>query len=596
MDMVIGMTRDIYIRWTEWENRQLGDPDLTREMQEIMSDLEHREERICDCCYKDLEFGTGGLREIMGVGTNRMNIWTVSRASRGYAAYLKESLKECHKPGGTGGIKLVIAYDSRLKSREFARIAAEVFAASGFQVYIFPELAPTPMLSYAVRYLGCDGGVVITASHNPAQYNGYKVYGPDGGQITGAAAKEISAKIRQVDLFSDEHRVGFDAAVQEGKISYIDSTLVEAYYQAVSEEAFGGEVDRSIGIVYSPLNGTGLKPVCAVLERNGFTNVSVVEEQREPDGHFPTCPAPNPEKAEAMTLAIRDAKRLGRGLVLATDPDCDRVGIAVKTSEGDYRLLSGNETGVLLLDYVARRHSEAGTMPARPVSVKTIVTSDLAGKVAQSYGIEMRDVLTGFKYIGEQIGLLEADGGEGRFIMGLEESYGYLSGTYVRDKDGVNAALLICEMAGYYSRMGMTLEQVLETIYQKYGYYLNTQYTCTFSGGDGTQRMEILMDRIRGEMISFPGFDGNRMVRADDYWLSCSYLPEEEKIPLELPKSNVLKMVWEDGSSLTVRPSGTEPKLKVYMTAIAESGEGALRKEEKMKRDIWFLPEILRKI
>lgn len=593
---MIGMTRDIYIRWTEWENRQLGDPDLTREMQEIMSDLEHREERICDCCYKDLEFGTGGLREIMGVGTNRMNIWTVSRASRGYAAYLKESLKECHKPGGTGGIKLVIAYDSRLKSREFARIAAEVFAASGFQVYIFPELAPTPMLSYAVRYLGCDGGVVITASHNPAQYNGYKVYGPDGGQITGAAAKEISAKIRQVDLFSDEHRVGFDAAVQEGKISYIDSTLVEAYYQAVSEEAFGGEVDRSIGIVYSPLNGTGLKPVCAVLERNGFTNVSVVEEQREPDGHFPTCPAPNPEKAEAMTLAIRDAKRLGRGLVLATDPDCDRVGIAVKTSEGDYRLLSGNETGVLLLDYVARRHSEAGTMPARPVSVKTIVTSDLAGKVAQSYGIEMRDVLTGFKYIGEQIGLLEADGGEGRFIMGLEESYGYLSGTYVRDKDGVNAALLICEMAGYYSRMGMTLEQVLETIYQKYGYYLNTQYTCTFSGGDGTQRMEILMDRIRGEMISFPGFDGNRMVRADDYWLSCSYLPEEEKIPLELPKSNVLKMVWEDGSSLTVRPSGTEPKLKVYMTAIAESGEGALRKEEKMKRDIWFLPEILRKI
>lgn len=593
---MIGMTRDIYIRWTEWENRQLGDPDLTREMQEIMSDLEHREERICDCCYKDLEFGTGGLREIMGVGTNRMNIWTVSRASRGYAAYLKESLKECHKPDGTGGIKLVIAYDSRLKSREFARISAEVFAASGFQVYIFPELAPTPMLSYAVRYLGCDGGVVITASHNPAQYNGYKVYGPDGGQITGAAAKEISAKIRQVDLFSDEHRLGFDAAVQEGKISYIDSTLVEAYYQAVSEEAFGGEVDRSIGIVYSPLNGTGLKPVCAVLERNGFTNVSVVEEQREPNGHFSTCPAPNPEKAEAMTLAIRDAKRLGRGLVLATDPDCDRVGIAVKTSEGDYRLLSGNETGVLLLDYVARRHREAGTMPARPVSVKTIVTSDLAGKVAQSYGIEMRDVLTGFKYIGEQIGLLEADGGEGRFIMGLEESYGYLSGTYVRDKDGVNAALLICEMAGYYSRMGMTLEQVLETIYQKYGYYLNTQYTCTFSGGDGTQRMEILMDRIRGEMVSFPDFDGNRMVRADDYWLSCSYLPEEEKIPLELPKSNVLKMVWEDGSSLTVRPSGTEPKLKVYMTTIAESGEGALRKEEKMKREIWFLPEILRKI
>ena len=589
------MTQDIYNRWTEWERRQFEDPDLTREMREIMADPVHRDERIHDCCYKDLEFGTGGLREIMGIGTNRMNICTVSRASRGYAAYLKERLEECPGPGGAKGIKLAVAYDSRLKSRDFARVAAEVFAASGFQVYMFPELAPTPMLSYAVRYLGCDGGVMITASHNPAQYNGYKVYGPDGGQITGETAKGISAKISQMDLFSDENRLGFDAAVQAGKIAYIDNGLVDAYYQAVSGEAFGGGIDRNIKIVYSPLNGTGLKPVCGVLERNGFTNISVVEEQREPDGHFSTCPVPNPEKAEAMALAIRDAKRLGSQLVLATDPDCDRVGIGVRTLEGDYRLLSGNETGVLLLDYVARRRRESGTMPAGPISVKTIVTSDLAGKVAQSYGIEMRDVLTGFKYIGEQIGLLEADGGEGRFILGLEESYGYLSGTYVRDKDGVNASLLICEMAGYYSRLGMTLEQVLENLYQRYGYYLNTQYTCTFSGEEGTRRMEVLMEEIRREMVSFPDFAGNRMVKADDYWHSCSYLAEGEKISLKLPASNVVKMTWEDGSTLTVRPSGTEPKLKIYITAIDETREKALHKEQKIKQEIWFLPEILRK-
>lgn len=491
------LSQNISGRWKQWERAILEDPDLSRELNEMKDDREHGEERIHDCFYKDLEFGTGGLRGIMGAGTNRMNIYTVARASQGYAQYLKDSPRQ--------EISLAIAYDSRLKSKEFARTAAEVFAASGIRVYMFPKLVPTPMLSYGVRYLKCDGGVVVTASHNPAEYNGYKVYGPDGGQITGAVAKGILAKISGIHMFSGVEKMDFDTAMKAGYISYIDDTLMEAYYEAVSAEAFGGELDRDIKIVYTPLNGAGLKPVCQVLKRNGFTNISIVEEQREPDGNFPTCPYPNPEKAEALELAIRDAGYLDSDLVLATDPDCDRVGIAVRSLGGNseaiavqsaeghgeagritgqsasrssgYRLLTGNETGVLLLDYVARRRRENGVMPEKPVAAKTIVTTDLAVKVAQAYGVEMRDVLTGFKYIGEQIGILEAKGDEGRFILGMEESYGYLTGSYVRDKDGVNASLLICEMAAYYKMRGLTLEQVLEDIYRQYGYYLNTQLT-----------------------------------------------------------------------------------------------------------------------
>lgn len=603
------LSQNISGRWKQWERAILEDPDLSRELNEMKDDREHGEERIHDCFYKDLEFGTGGLRGIMGAGTNRMNIYTVARASQGYAEYLKDSPRQ--------EISLAIAYDSRLKSKEFARTAAEVFVASGIRVYMFPELVPTPMLSYGVRYLKCDGGVVITASHNPAEYNGYKVYGPDGGQITGAVAKGILAKISGIHMFSGVEKMDFDTAMKAGYISYIDDTLMEAYYEAVSAEAFGGKLDRDIKIVYTPLNGAGLKPVCQVLKRNGFTDISVVEEQRDPDGNFPTCPYPNPEKAEALELAIRDAGYLDSDLVLATDPDCDRVGIAVRSLGGNsevtavqsaeghgeagaitgqsasgssgYRLLTGNETGVLLLDYVARRRRENGVMPEKPVAAKTIVTTDLAVKVAQAYGVEMRDVLTGFKYIGEQIGILEAKGDEGRFILGMEESYGYLTGSYVRDKDGVNASLLICEMAAYYKMRGLTLEQVLEDIYRQYGYYLNTQLTFTFAGEEGSQKMEGIMEEIRRGAALFPALADNKMVRVEDYQASQVFLPEGLHAPLKLPRSNVLKMMWEDGSSLTVRPSGTEPKLKIYISATGENQETARRKEHKIREKIQLL-------
>ena len=593
-DRADGMPRDIYSRWKQWDSVRLEDPDLVREMEAIKHDRERRDERLRECFYKDLDFGTGGLRGIMGLGTNRMNVYTVARASQGYADYLK-----CSRAAGPGagrpaeaessrdsrpGLSLAIAYDSRLKSEEFARAAAEVFAAAGIRVYLFPELVPTPVLSYAVRYLGCSGGVVITASHNPAQYNGYKVYGADGGQITGAVAKGIYGKIAKIDIFTGVRRLEFSRALETGKAVWIGEELMEAYYRDVSKEAFGGEFDRGIDIVYTPLNGTGLKPVCGILRRNGFKNINVVEEQREPDGNFPTCPYPNPEKEEAMSLALRDAKCRGSQLVLATDPDCDRVGIAVRTAEGadGWRLLSGNETGVLLLEYVSERRRELGRMPEHPVAFKTIVTTDLACKVAEAHGVEMRDVLTGFKYIGEQIGLLEAEGEKERFILGLEESYGYLAGTCVRDKDGVISSLLICEMAAYYREKGMTLEQVLHRIYEKHGYYLNTQHTFMFPGESGSREMERIMKEMRETAVTFPPFDGHEMVKADDYLASLSYRPGAEGTPLELPGSNVLKMAWDDGTSLTVRPSGTEPKLKLYVSAIGKHMEDARVKERKL--------------
>ena len=604
-----GMTQEIHSRWRQWNNVCLEDPDLTRELGDIRNDKERGAERLRECFYKDLDFGTGGLRGIMGVGTNRMNVYTVARASQGYADYLKGSSREDVESFGHGerDLSLAVAYDSRLKSEEFARAAAEVFAAAGIRVYLFTELTPTPVLSYAVRYLGCCGGVVITASHNPSQYNGYKVYGADGGQITGAVAKGIYEKISGIDLFSGVERLEIDRALKDGKVVRIGQELMEAYYKAVSREAFGGEIDRSLGIVYTPLNGTGLKPVCEILRRNGFENVHVVEEQREPDGNFPTCPYPNPEKEEAMSLAIRDAELKGSDIVLATDPDCDRVGIAVRTVNGNsgdgnsgdgnpgdgnsgdrsrrqgcYRLLSGNETGVLLLDYVASRRREMGRMPERPVAFKTIVTTDLACKVAGAYGVEMRDVLTGFKYIGEQIGLLEGEGEEERFILGMEESYGYLAGTSVRDKDGVISSLLICEMAAYYKQKGMTLEQVLEQIYQKYGYYLNTQHTFMFPGESGSRKMERIMSKMRQAAVSFPAFGEDRMIKADDYLTSLSYTPGAEATSLKLPKSNALKMIWEDGTSLTVRPSGTEPKLKIYISVMGANMDDARVKERKL--------------
>lgn len=431
-----------YQRWLEEAN------------EELKAELRAMDEAaIEDAFYRNLAFGTGGLRGTIGAGTNRMNIHVVAKASQGLANYL---LSTTEKPS------VVIGYDSRIKSDVFAKVAAGVFAANGVKVHIWPELLPVPTVSYAVRYLHASAGVMITASHNPSKYNGYKVYGPDGCQITTEAAKAILAQIDALDIFADVKTSDFEDGVKSGKIDYIDSSVLDAFIAEVKGQSvlFGDEVNRDVAIVYSPLNGTGLKPVTRALSESGFTNITVVEEQRNPDGNFPTCPYPNPEIREAMELGLQYASRLNADLLIATDPDCDRCGIAVRTGEGDYQLLSGNEVGLLLLDYICSQRQKHGKMPEHPVFIKTIVTMDLAEKIADHYGVETVNVLTGFKFIGEVIGRLEAQGREKDYICGFEESYGYLTGSYVRDKDAVNAAFMICEMFAFYKTRGAVRPQV----------------------------------------------------------------------------------------------------------------------------------------
>lgn len=550
------MTSQVRERWDLWNNQRLEDQDLVEEMAGIQED----EAAISDRFYKELEFGTGGLRGVIGVGTNRMNIYTVAKASQGYADYLN---------AGGDLPSVAISYDSRIKSELFARTAAEVFAANGIRVHMFRELMPTPALSFAVRYLHCSGGVMVTASHNPAKYNGYKVYGADGCQITSKAAKEILGCINQVDAFADVKKMPFEEALADGRISMIGKTTVDAYIQAVSAEMLcGAELNRNVSIVYTPLNGTGRYCVTRALEENGFHNITVVKEQEWPDGSFPTCPYPNPEVREALELAVDYARRTDSELVLATDPDCDRVGIAVRDqSDGEYVLLSGNEVGILLLDYVCRQRIARGNMPERPVAVKTIVTIDMAKRIAADYGVELREVLTGFKYIGEQIGFLEEKGEANRFILGIEESYGYLSGAYVRDKDGVNASLLICEMFAYYKAQGRSLLDALNALYEKYGYCLNTQRSYAFEGEAGFEKMQGIMAAFREE--SPEDFAGKKVISVSDYRRSVTRYQDGTEEEIHLPKSNVLKFWLEDNCSLVVRPSGTEPKLKVYFSVSA---------------------------
>ena len=570
------MTEQAEKSWEEWRSQRLEDPDLTRELEEIQGDQEAVEDRF----YRELEFGTGGLRGVIGAGTNRMNIYTVAKATQGYADYLNAREQ---------APSVSIAYDSRIKSDLFARTAAEVFAANGIKVHIYHELMPTPALSFAVRHLGCSGGVVVTASHNPAKYNGYKVYGSDGCQITTKAAKEILDYIGRVDIFCGVKRRNFDEARREGIISYIGQETVDAYIQAVSSQSLSGKdeedlrVRKEMTIVYTPLNGTGRYCVTRTLKENGFENIVVVKEQEYPDGNFPTCPYPNPEIREAMALGISWAEKTGSDLLLATDPDCDRVGIAVKT-EGRFELLSGNEVGLLLLDYICRRRIALGRMPKQPVAVKTIVTIDLAKKIAARYGVEMREVLTGFKFIGEQIGLLEAQGQADRFILGFEESYGYLSGGYVRDKDGVDASLLICEMAAYYRAQGMTLWDAIQQIYKEYGYCLNTLHSYTFEGAAGFEKMQAIMAEFR---TGFPDEFGGRKVEAvSDYKNSVTRKKNGAEEMIELPVSNVLKFWLEDGASIVIRPSGTEPKLKLYLSVSAQERGQAEELEMRILKDV----------
>lgn len=569
------MIQAIYDKWLRWDRFPLEDSDLREELKRIKADTEKQEQEITDRFYKDLEFGTGGLRGIIGAGSNRLNIYTVARATQGYVKYLNE----------ISGKKIVIAYDSRMKSELFAKKSAEVFAAGGMEVMMFSELMPTPVLSYAIRYLQCDGGIVITASHNPAEYNGYKVYGSDGGQITDSVAGEILRRIQLTDIFDGVQCMDYDQAVSEEKIHYIGSEVIQSYLNMVSKEVFDVGEAKDLSIVYTPLNGTGLKCVLSSLEMNGFDDIKVVEEQRLPDGNFPTCRVPNPEKREALKLGIEYAEKKGSDLVLATDPDCDRVGIAVKTPQG-YELLSGNEIGILLLDYICLRKINSGTLPDHPICMKTIVTTDLAYKIGKSYGVEVQDVLTGFKYIGEKIGILEKNGEKDRFLLGIEESYGYLAGTYVRDKDGVVASLLICEMAVYYKKQGKSLKNVLEDLYKKYGYVINKQYTYTFEGASGADRMKQIMSKLRDDIWKQGIFGGKRIYRAYDYLNKMVFRRDGGEEVIELPKANVCKMFYEDGTSLVIRPSGTEPKLKIYLAVNGNNRTEAEAKEFHLAKSV----------
>ena len=550
-----------YNRWLQC----VKESDLQRELQE----MDRQEDLIADAFYRNLAFGTGGLRGVIGVGTNRMYVYTVSKASQGLADYICKNFSEEKR-------SIAVSYDSRIKSDYFAKVACGVFAANGIHAYIYSELMPTPCLSFAVRSLECAAGIMVTASHNPSKYNGYKVYGADGCQITTEAASMILAEIDKLDLFEDVKKMSFEEGLQKKMVSYIPESVYDEFTDKVKGESFLSDdvsVDKNVSIVYSPLNGTGLKPVLRALKESGYTNITVVKEQEKPDGNFPTCPYPNPEMRKAMELGIKYAEKYDADLLLATDPDCDRVGIAVKDKNGKHILMSGNEVGMLLLDYICTRRIAMGTMPKDPVMIKTIVTIDMAERIAAHYGVRTINVLTGFKFIGEQIGLLEKQGKEESYIFGFEESYGYLSGGYVRDKDAVNGAFLICEMFAYYASRETTLPEKLEELYQTYGYCLNTLHSYEFDGASGFEKMQRIMENFR-EGVSL--FAGKRVLKCLDYSQGLD----------GLPKSDVLKYLLEGNCSVVVRPSGTEPKLKTYISVSAESMEQAEKVEGKIVEEL----------
>jgi len=540
-----------------WLNRAIGDADLIKELKEIENDCE----AISDRFYKDLEFGTGGLRGEIGAGTNRMNIYTVGKATQGLAEYVNSVSKNP---------KVAIAYDSRIKSDVFAKAAASILAANGVKVYIYSELMPTPMLSFAVRYFKCDAGIVITASHNPAKYNGYKAYGSDGCQLNLEASNYVLSIMNKVDIFDGVKTTDFDKAVNDGFIEYIKNDAIESYLDSVQSCSLAKDVDFSkLKLIYTPLHGSGNKPVRKILNRIGIKNVTIVPEQELPDGNFPTAPYPNPEIKQPFELALKLAEKIQPHLLLATDPDCDRVGIAV-AHKGEYKLVTGNEVGALLLNYICEQRTKYSTMPNKPIAVKTIVTTEICKKIADDYSVELIDVLTGFKFIGEQIGLLEAKGEENRYIFGFEESYGYLAGSYVRDKDAVVASMLICEMAAHYIEKGLTLIDVLDSIYKKYGYYYCSQKSYTFEGASGMNHINDIMNNLRKN--SPLEILGSKVFRINDYETSeqCDII-KKVTTEIKLPKSNVITFVCEDGSSIIARPSGTEPKIKFYLNAVSNT-------------------------
>ena len=562
---------EIMAKYDLWRARAIEDADVTAEL----ASVEDNDGEIRDRFYRELAFGTGGLRGVIGAGSNRMNIYTVRKATQGLADYLNDRYASS---------KVAVSFDSRIKSDRFAREAACVLAANGIRVHLFPQLEPTPVLSYAVRYYGCEAGIMVTASHNPAKYNGYKVYGADGCQITDDDAAAVTSFITKVDLFDDVKTMDYDEAVAAGKISLIPDSVLDSYTDKVLEQQVNPGIiaESGLRLVYTPLNGTGNLPVREMLRRVGIQDLTIVKEQELPDGNFPTAPFPNPEIRQAFECALATAKALPQpaDLLLATDPDCDRVGIAVWDG-ADYTLMSGNEVGCLLLDYVVSCRKANGTLPENPVVIKTIVTTNMAKSIAQKYGCELRDLLTGFKYIGEQIGLLEKEGQEHRYVIGFEESYGYLAGGYVRDKDAVVASMLIVEMASYYRKKGLSLLQRMEQLYLEHGFYRNALVNVAFEGEQGMHDMQKLMAGLRE--CPPKTIAGIPVVAVADYGQRVATdLVTGERTPLTLPKSDVLAYTLEGGAGFIVRPSGTEPKVKAYITAIGETPAAAAELEAKL--------------
>ena len=554
-----------------WCENEYFDEDTRAELKSIAGDEKEIEDRF----YKDLEFGTGGLRGVIGNGTNRMNVYIVRKATQGLANFI---IKE-----GTQDKGVAISHDNRRMSREFAQEAALCLAANGIKVYIFPSLRPTPELSFAVRELHCTAGIMVTASHNPAAYNGYKAYGEDGCQMTDVAANTVYDEISKLDMFKDVKIADFDEAVSNGMIEYVDESVYDTYLEKVMEQQVNPGVCKGadLKVVYTPLNGTGNKLVRKVLGKIGVNDVVVVPEQELPDGNFTTCPYPNPEIKEALAKGLELCEKEQPDLLLATDPDADRVGIAVKDYDGSYRLISGNEDGVMLTNYILSCKKASGKLPEKPVVVKTIVTTKLINKLCEKYGCELKNVLTGFKYIGEVILNLEKKHEENRYLFGFEESYGYLSGTYVRDKDAVVASMLVCEMAAYYKKQGKSLAEVIDGLYEEFGYYLNQTYSFEFDGAAGMQKMSDIMTAVRDNTPkSIAGYD---VVKVSDYFLRKETdVATGSVTDIDLPKSNVIALHLADDNAVIIRPSGTEPKIKLYITSVGKDKDNAAEICEKL--------------
>lgn len=561
---------DINAQYKLWLEKAVIDPDLAEELKSV----EGNEDEILDRFYRELEFGTAGLRGVIGAGTNRMNYYTVCRATQGLADFLN---KHFENPS------VAIGYDSRIKSDYFSIEAAKVLAANGVKVYLYEELEPTPCLSFAIRYFKTSSGIILTASHNPAKYNGFKCYNSNGYQMTDEEASETYDFIQQVDYFTGIKSMDFDKAVADGMIEYMGDTVINAFLDEVQKQCVNPDIVKAsdLKVIYTPLNGTGNKPVRAILDRIGVKDVYVVPEQELPDGNFPTCPFPNPEIRQSFECALKMAEEIQPDLLLATDPDCDRVGIAVQDGNGGYKLMSGNEVGAMMLNYLLLQKAEKGTLSEQSVAVKSFVSTDLAEVIAKKYNCTFKNLLTGFKYIGELITLLEAEGRADDFVIGFEESYGYLAGTHARDKDAVVASMLICEMAAYYKAQGKSLAQVMDSLYDEFGYYFNAVESYTFEGAAGMAKMDEIMTNLREFAPS--NFAGYEVIKVDDYLTSSSINIADASVDtIDLPKSNVLAYTLMNGNKVIVRPSGTEPKIKAYITAIGKNKEEAGKIAEKL--------------